>query len=81
MFAGRAYMVGEEGPEPFVPATNGMILPHSSLSSGGATGYSDARPLILNFPAGSYEQALIETISAAVQARGGRLAVLGLKAA
>lgn len=25
--AGRAYMVGEEGPEPFIPHTNGTILP------------------------------------------------------
>ena len=26
--AGRAYMVGEEGPEPFIPSRSGWILPH-----------------------------------------------------
>lgn len=28
VLAGRAYMVGEMGPEPFIPATNGTILPN-----------------------------------------------------
>lgn len=28
---GRAYLVGEEGPEPFIPGTPGTILPNSSL--------------------------------------------------
>ena len=32
---GRMYMVGEEGPEPFIPKTSGTILPHGSLGDGG----------------------------------------------
>ncbi len=32
--AGRAYMVGEEGPEPFIPKTDGMILPHGAAVGG-----------------------------------------------
>jgi hypothetical protein len=35
--AGRMYMVGEQGPEPFIPSTNGTILPNSSLSSVGSS--------------------------------------------
>lgn len=33
--AGKGYLVGERGPEPFVPSTNGTIMPNSSLSSMG----------------------------------------------
>jgi len=29
--AGRAYMVGERGPEPFIPSQSGVILPNDSL--------------------------------------------------
>lgn len=32
---GRVYMVGEEGPEPFIPKTSGTVLPHGSLGDGG----------------------------------------------
>jgi murein DD-endopeptidase MepM/ murein hydrolase activator NlpD len=31
VWAGRAYMVGEDGPEPFVPRENGMIIPSGAL--------------------------------------------------
>jgi hypothetical protein len=35
--AGRAYMVGENGPEPFIPGSDGMILPNGfSMAGGGA---------------------------------------------
>lgn len=30
VYAGRSYMVGERGPEPFIPSTNGTILPNGS---------------------------------------------------
>jgi len=41
---GRAYMVGERGPELFVPSGSGKIVPHNALqSSGGGTYYIDAR--------------------------------------
>lgn len=32
---GRVYMVGEAGPEPFIPKTSGTILPNSALNGGG----------------------------------------------
>ena len=31
--AGKAYLVGERGPEPFIPNVSGTILPNSALSS------------------------------------------------
>lgn len=38
VFSGDAYIVGEHGPEPFVPSANGMILPNSSLRASGGDG-------------------------------------------
>lgn len=35
VLAGETYLVGEDGPEPFIPATNGTILPNDKL--GGST--------------------------------------------
>lgn len=32
VIAGKAYMVGERGPEPFIPRVNGTVLPNSVLS-------------------------------------------------
>ncbi|QDP54892.1 MAG: putative minor tail protein [Prokaryotic dsDNA virus sp.] len=32
--AGNAYLVGERGPEPFIPASNGTIAPNSALGGG-----------------------------------------------
>jgi ABC-type transporter Mla subunit MlaD len=34
--AGKGYMVGENGPEPFFPNVNGFILPNSALAGGGS---------------------------------------------
>ena len=37
--AGRPYMVGEKGPELFVPSSSGSIVPNGAMgSSGGGTG-------------------------------------------
>lgn len=33
--AGRPYMVGEQGPEPFIPTTDGFILPNGAMQGGG----------------------------------------------
>lgn len=51
--AGKAYLVGEDGPEPFIPAQNGTILPTDSLNSNGGGGtrvvinnYTDAKPFV-----------------------------------
>jgi hypothetical protein len=70
------YMINERARETVTFPAGGTVHPANLTPMGGY-----AAPLVLNFPAGSYEAALIETISTAVQARGGRLAVLGLKAA
>lgn len=40
VLAGRRYLVGENGPEPFVPTQNGYILPNSSLASMSGGGLS-----------------------------------------
>lgn len=80
--AGMPYLVGENGPELVVPERNGMVIPNRGGGSSGASGaVAWVAPLVLNYPAGSYEAVLVEAISSAVQSRGGRLAVLGLKAA
>lgn len=49
--AGRAFLVGEEGPELFVPKSNGGIIPNDMLQGGSGRGvnvvinnYTDARP-------------------------------------
>lgn len=33
VLAGHAYMVGENGPEPFIPAVTGKILPHGNIGA------------------------------------------------
>jgi hypothetical protein len=50
---GRAYMVGEEGPELFVPPSNGTIVPNDALGSPGGSaayggGYGAAGVTIIN---------------------------------
>ena len=42
VLAGHAYMVGERGPEPFIPSSDGRIVP-SGLGGGGAYYEIDAR--------------------------------------
>jgi hypothetical protein len=43
--AGRAYLVGENGPEPFVPKVSGTVLPNSALSK------SSGKPIVVNITA------------------------------
>jgi hypothetical protein len=38
VYAGWPYWVGESGPEPFVPKTDGYVLPHGALGMGGPGG-------------------------------------------
>lgn len=42
---GSWYMVGEKGPEPFIPDSSGTIIPHHAMRSGGA-GSQDVRLVI-----------------------------------
>ena len=38
--AGRMYMVGEKGPEPFIPSVSGTIMPNSSIAGMSSSGAS-----------------------------------------
>ncbi len=58
------YMVGENGPEPFVPDTAGTILPNSSLRGGRGGGVVEVR-----LGAGELFEPVVETISGGVTAR------------
>jgi hypothetical protein len=54
--AGTSYMVGEQGPELFVPGSSGAILPHGA--GGGATVNIAAGAFTLNYPIVNNPQAL-----------------------
>lgn len=77
VLAGESYMVGETRPELFTPDQNGRISTTPTGGGGGSAG--SARLAVFNFPSGSLEESLMETIRTAVEARGGKLAVLGLR--
>lgn len=54
--AGRPYMVGERGPEPFVPAVNGRILSvaqaQAAMRAGGGGGATGRVEIVLHAPEG-----------------------------
>lgn len=58
---GNLYMVGEHGPEPFIPKVPGFILPTGSLNGGGMQ-FVDAR--IINFQGTSEELAQLRAVLA-----------------
>lgn len=75
---GRAYLVGERGPELFVPGASGTIVPNGS---GGGTGVQDVN-VTFGFDAANSGDALMDVIvnrlRARVRAGGGNVqAVLG----
>ncbi len=79
--AGRGYIVGERQPELFVPKSNGYIFPDVPRGGGSSpAGGMGARPFVYG-GSNAFEAMLIEQIRTAVAARGGTLAVLGLRAA
>lgn len=43
VMGGRPYIVGEQGPELFVPGRSGAIVPNGAMPAGGSTFYIDAR--------------------------------------
>ena len=59
VWPGGAFLVGERGPETFVPATAGTIVPHGR--GGGTTVYVDARGATLT--AGQVEQIVMRMLS------------------
>jgi hypothetical protein len=56
--AGQSYMVGEKGPELFVPGSSGAIVPHGAGAGGGATVNIAPGAFVLNYPIVNNPQAL-----------------------
>ena len=56
---GRPYVVGERGPELFIPQANGVIVPNGSRSQDGASSVTLAisGPVVFNFPTTPRSQA------------------------
>jgi hypothetical protein len=54
VIGGRAFVVGERGPELFVPSTSGVIVPNAAVSSVGGGGTVINMPInsVVNAPAG-----------------------------
>jgi hypothetical protein len=80
--AGEGYIVGERQAELFVPESDGYVFPEvRNGGPGGAVGGGNARPVIINLPPGASDedQRLIERLRTVIAARGGTLAVLGLR--
>jgi hypothetical protein len=78
VLAGHAYLVGERGPEPFVPATNGTIFPAGQSYAAAAGGPIEITLRIP--PSGNAAlDALVGQIQAEVTHRGGSGATLGIK--
>lgn len=67
--AGQAYMVGERGPEPFIPSSSGTIMPNSSLR-----GLGGVRVIVNNFAG-----ARIETTER--EEEGGRVVEIAVRQA
>jgi murein DD-endopeptidase MepM/ murein hydrolase activator NlpD len=65
--AGRSYVVGENGPEPFIPMQSGTILPNSALAAlGGAGGPARVEVVV---QAGEYFDARVGRVTGPVIAR------------
>ncbi len=85
VMAGSPYMVGENGPELYVPSQNGTIIPHGAGSSA-ASGAGQSLTLdVGGTPSGAVEamflQWLMTALSKEIRGQGGQLSVLGLKPA
>lgn len=81
---GMPYTINERGYESVTFPAPGMVHPANlsparAWSGGGSGGHVAAVPINITAPGGSYESYVIELINTAVQARGGRLGILGLK--
>jgi hypothetical protein len=50
-FAGGSYIVGEAGPELFVPMQSGVVVPHGGFASGGGGGGTTIGPFTIINPA------------------------------
>lgn len=61
--SGSAYVVGEKGPELFVPSTNGNVVPNDQLSTGSTYNYS----FTINAASGNTQDLVTEIKSVLVQ--------------
>jgi hypothetical protein len=67
--SGRAYWVGEHGPERFVPSTDGTIVA-AGMSAGGV---SVTVPITVNAGAGADADAIVATVERAIRQQRGRI--------
>jgi hypothetical protein len=80
VYPGGTYVVGERGPEILQMGSGqrGTVYPNASAPSQGSM--MNARPLVINIHNAGYgAEMLMETIRSEISARGGTLAVLGLR--
>lgn len=70
---GRASIVGENGPELFVPSVSGRIIPNHQLGSGGGVGGSNVVNINTNVDARGATQETIETLRQELAQRDARL--------
>jgi len=64
--AGKPYVVGEEGPELFIPNSNGTVIPNDEMTSGGRGVKGGGQNVTINFQvtaldADSFSDKLAET--------------------
>jgi hypothetical protein len=78
----RPYLVGERGPEMFVPKTAGVVVPNTRLNTSprGSAGGGDIRVVLELRSSGSrHDDLLVQQIAGAVRVRGGNAKILGIK--
>lgn len=80
VYPNRDYLVGEEGPEILrMGSKGGAVYPNGAMPSGG--GWGNARPLVIAPTGNPFADGAFEWLRTEISARGGTLAVLGLRAA
>jgi uncharacterized protein YukE len=76
--AGMPYLVGEDGPELVVPNQNAYVIPNRGGRAGGG-GMGNARPLVISPTGNVLVDGAFEWLRTEIAARGGTLAVLGIR--
>jgi hypothetical protein len=59
-FRGHPYLVGERGPELFVPRASGTVVPNSALGGGGTVRFDTSSLPPIPRPGSPYEYALAD---------------------
>lgn len=65
---GRAYIVGERGPELMVPGRSGTVIPNDALSSGGRGGAQQNVAITVNVEGANGDQHVIDLVQQGVSA-------------